>query len=538
MKKKLLFMVALLVGISAKTFATHDIGGSLTYNEIAPNTFVFSYQHYNWAGLANNPNSLSLQVSSPGCSIARTVPLTFLNQRVGGYGPFGNGITHYMISTLTGVVTFTPAEVACSNMVVSVSSGPGQASGNLTANTNQISIYTEATIKLIPGQLFNSPVFDYRNEPVLLASKYQPISLSVAATDADGDSLVYSMVAPLVAHNQPVTNYAAFTTGNGYVVNPFPQVPYSNPNNPQVAVFTGSTNYSPTFPLLSYQANFASGQQIVPGTKTFLFNSWNGGMSFTPMLYTTPLYNNNYLVSFKIDEYRKINGVMTKIGSIRRETCIMVIDPGANITPRLANLQTNYPTNPQDSVFNIRPGQPFNFQVDGFDDNSADSVFLASDAATMLPGATFTTNTAAKQKGTLTWTPTASQVSRNAYHFRIWVRDNAQPFAARQVQTFTLYVRNSGVTGTKAALTTGQFSAFPNPFTNQISFRLPTSVKAQEIRIFNVLGQELDQLNVAPAQQEKALPWVNAAKYPAGTYVARLVAPDKSVQVIKFIKQQ
>ena len=537
MKKTLLFLFGLLAGFSFNARATHDIGGSLTYACIAPNVYVFTYAHYNWSGVTAIPQNMSMMISSPGCSNTRLVPFNSVTTRNGGFIPPTFGATSYKISEFLGVVTFSPAEVACRNIVVNVAVGIGQPANNLIGKTN-INQYTEATINfsgnLLPSQN-NSPEFDRRNEPVLVAAKYQPITLSVAATDQDGDSLVYRLVAPITGHNQPITNYAALS---GPFINPNPQAPFSNPNYPQIAFLPGTSAYSADFPLLSYYANWAGGQAINTAQKSFVLDPHSGSLSFTPMYYSGT--NDVYLVSIQVDEYRKVNGTQTKIGSIRRETVIIVGDPANNLNPKLNNIQTSIAANPADGVYTIPAGSTFTLQANGFDANAADSVYILSNATQEMPGSTFTVSSAKQPTATFSWTPTAAQVRNQPYYLRLWIKDNASPLAARRVETFAFRVANQGgVLAVKPALETGNFYAFPNPFTQEVSFSLLKRNKAREIIIYNLLGQKIDHLNIAATITGKTdLRWSNAAKFPAGTYVAKLVSEDKTVETIKFTKAQ
>ena len=539
MKKTLLFLFALLAGFSFKARATHDIGGSLTYACVAPGVYGFFYSHYNWSGLPAIPSNMNLMISSPGCSNTRVVPFYNLRpSRPGGYVPPTFGLTSYMITTMISTVVLTATEAACGNVVVNVAIGNGQRADNLSP-TGGVGQYTEAIINVsgnLSGLQNSSPEFDIRNEPVLVAARYQPITLSLAAHDPDGDSLVYRLVAPITGHNQPITNYATFT---GPFVNPDPQAPFSNPGYPQVALLSGSSVYSANFPLLSYYANWASAQPIIAAQKNFVLDPHSGSLSFTPMLYNTSS-NNVYLVSFQIDDYRKVNGIVTKLGSIRRETIIIVGDPAGNINPKLTNIQTNIAANPANGVYTISAGTNFTLQALANDANASDSVYLASNASQEMPGANFTVSSGSQPTATFSWTPTATQVRNQPYYLRVWVKDNASPLAAKRVETFAIRVANpGGLMAVKPGVEAVNFFAFPNPFTQEVSFKLPAQTQAGEIIIYNLLGQKIDHLKIVANATNKAdLRWFKAANYPAGTYLAKFVSGDKIIQTVKFIKAQ
>ncbi len=119
------------------------------------------------------------------------------------------------------------------------------------------------------------------------------------------------------------------------------------------------------------------------------------------------------------------------------------------------------------------------------------------------------------------------------------VRDE---FNLRGVHVETVAVRVSatgGVTGTKDELATEIFSAYPNPFSEELTFRINLKTKAESIVIYNLLGQQVDKISLTNiGVGEQRLQWQNAGKYAAGTYVAKLVSGDKAVQTIKFTKLQ
>ncbi len=527
MKKFTLLLSALVSWFAA--FASHDIGGSLEYLQIAPNTYAVTYSHYNWSGLAGLSLPM-LKISSPGCNTGRQVPLTFVNQRPGANVPALGMVMPYKISEVRAMVVFTPAEIACNNILLSVTWNPGQQSASLT--TGPINIYTEATLKLDQN---SSLTFEPQNKTVLAATKFKPIKQNVSAFDPDGDSLVYRLVAPLIAYNQPVTAYKAITAP---FINPNPQPPFVNPAYPQLAFLNGTSAYSPTFPIISYDVNWASGQPVCRADKTFLLNAQTGEISFTPMVFD-PAGINTYVVSFQVDEYRKINGLATKIGSIRRETVIMVIDAGTNHNPGIGNVRVNNLPITQYNTLHLMPGNTLQLQLDAIDPDLNDSLYLTTNAASLLPGAILNINTASRQSAMLTWSPTAAQVRSQPYYLRIWVRDNAMPFAGQHVETIAIRVVKSGVSGVKPELSVTDFYVYPNPFSKEVNFNLGAKANVREIIIYNALGQLIDHLKVSEIAGNKAVVgWPDAAKFPAGTYFARLMLKDKTTQTIKFTRLQ
>jgi hypothetical protein len=118
------------------------------------------------------------------------------------------------------------------------------------------------------------------------------------------------------------------------------------------------------------------------------------------------------------------------------------------------------------------------------------------------------------------------------------LRDDGHPLRGVYTETFAVRVSNTGnVTSISEAFGNASFSAFPNPFSEELHFNLNLNSKAQSIIIYNLLGQKVDEIQLKTlGVGAQKVPWQNAGKYAAGTYVARLVAADKSVQTLKFTK--
>src|SRR5690606_34081915 len=141
---------------------------------------------------------------------------------------------------------------------------------------------------------------------------------------------------------------------------------------------------------------------------------------------------NKYVVVVKIDEYRKINGQATKIGSIRREMFITIMDCGPNTNPVVASPVANgQPITPND-IIHLRPGTPLNLQLAADDSNVNDVLIMSSDAESMLQGSSFVVTPGSRPTATLTWTPSASHARDQIYYFRVTVTDDACPLKGVQ----------------------------------------------------------------------------------------------------------
>ena len=473
MKTFLNALLACLLIINLPVAASHELGGEISYERISAYAYKVKYTLFRDCQGAAAPATVAMDLRSPGCNNGSVVTLDLASRKPGKpYGAAtpasctGTSLPMFEIVTYSGQVNFSAAEFKCGNWVLSVSSASRTPAENIVISTGNANFYTEAHLKLLSGAANSSPVFDTLNSPLMYVNYGTDYNLSMAAKDPEGDSLAYKLVAPLTAANMPVAySYTPFGglpgLPPGMFINPNPRPPYSNPYNVQVAQMTGgpSSFYSPIFPILSLKIDW-NGPPTVPyagapfngmiwaANPYFELDAATGKLKFNAMNYAgnnTP-GKNRYLVSILVEEYRKINGVTTKLGSVRRETLIQVFYNNTNLNPATAPVSGN---------------QPAQF-------------------------------------------------------------------------------RTANLTGTsETELTSATLTAFPNPFTDELTFSLNLTSKAESIIIYNLLGQQVDEISVKTlglgAQKIK---WQNAGKHAAGTYVAKLISRDKKVQTLKFTKLQ
>jgi gliding motility-associated-like protein len=192
-----------------------------------------------------------------------------------------------------------------------------------------------------------------------------------AATDPDGDKLIFSMSQPLATFFPPKS-----------------------------------------FGFVGYASNFSQNDPFGPRGYAKVDAS-NG----TALLQSSSL--GNYVVSFEIKEYREINGVSTYLSSTRRDLQILVRRCSIR-KPIISNTQVTY---------NIAGGDELCFDVDGYDlDN--DSVTLSATGNILTPNsgysgplATFTTNKEYKNvKSKFCWQTDCKTFGE--YQFTVKIKDN------------------------------------------------------------------------------------------------------------------
>ncbi|MFC5271866.1 T9SS type A sorting domain-containing protein [Adhaeribacter terreus] len=544
MKKKIRNLLAgsaalLFAGITQNVQATHVQGTEMTYLCTAPGVYQVKLKWYRDCSGVMAPSTASLNIKSLGCNAGRYVTMTKVGQGVIGnpYCPQipvscnNNGVyPNYEENTFVATVTFSAAEQTCQDWVMSWSECCRPSTANLQG---QGTMYTEAYLNLgTPNNPINNNSPEFGSLVVPYVNAYQPITISAYATDIDGDSLVYSFTTPL---DNPTTA-VPYNTYASIVIND------PDTNSTKTAVAPAGT-FTATYPMHSFNVDWTQATPVA--LPYFDLNANNGSLSFTPTAYFPNTASNfglnKYVTVVKVDEYRTINGQAVKVGTVRRDMFITVMDCGPNVNPRVANPVANNQAITPNDIITLRPGTPLNLTVLADDKNSNDVLQMTSDAAQMLPGSNFSVSPGNRPTGTLVWIPTAADVSNQIYYFRITVKDNACPVRGVQVQTFGVRVSNTGgVTGTKETVVANtNFTAYPNPFTSQVNFKFNLNTKAEKIVICNVLGQQVDQISLLKSTTgEQRIQWANAGKHAAGIYIAKLVSTDKTVQTLKFTKVQ
>jgi gliding motility-associated-like protein len=324
-----------LVGLQS-ALATHFQGGQLTYEAVpgVPNRYKFTLRVFRDCGGASLNSNAVFRFRSAGCINGSGDPANITAPLLGtstigepycatapaGPSPCGFGLpTNYETGRYEAIAILPPhAEWRIS---VLLSARPSTA--NLVGQDN---IQYEATLNNLAlvgssNPSNNSAQFDLLNVPVPFVCWKQQTTLNFTATDIDGDELVYSLEQPLADCNDPIP-YRSYTSRI---------IDIGTDTAPCAAavINTGSAvSYTPTFPIISFSISGPPCPALRTATPSFIFNASTGSFTFTPFMYdgTVNSPENKYVVTGKVSEYRRINGVRTLIGSVRRDIFVVVID--------------------------------------------------------------------------------------------------------------------------------------------------------------------------------------------------------------------
>ncbi|MDO7848414.1 T9SS type A sorting domain-containing protein [Hymenobacter sp. M29] len=330
----LLLLLAGLLGSAPVAWASHLLGGDMTYVSLGNNQYRVKFRLYrDCSGIA--PTTFDLNCKNNGCSSTATVQATFVQTgSVQAGNPFcaavsagpcqgPAGLPSYDVYEYLASVTLPPGQ-----WILSTSQSARPALANIVAGD----LYVEATLdnrnQGTTAVANNSPQFDPQDIPIQYVCWKQRTTITYSSTEPDGDSLVYSLAAPLQACATPVT------------YNAYPSIAPVITQSPGCTfTFSGqaSGTYSPTYPIQLGLDTVGTCPLRTGVVRPFVFNQQARTITFTPGIYnsaTSPASGaNKYQIAVLITEYRRINGVRRVIGTVRREATLIVMDCGTNATP-------------------------------------------------------------------------------------------------------------------------------------------------------------------------------------------------------------
>ncbi|HYG50903.1 MAG TPA: PKD domain-containing protein [Flavobacteriales bacterium] len=200
---------------TSQLFATHAQGADISYQCLGGNNYQLTVSFYrDCAGVAA-PASVTIDVSSASCGENYTVTLF----PVAGTGAEVTPICATMNTTCTGGTypgvqewkysgtTNLPAN--CTDWVFSFTLCCRNAAINTINAPGSENIYVEANLDNLNYPCNNSPVFS--NPPVPFVCASQTYCFNHGATDADGDSLAYSLITPMTGPATTVTYLTPYT---------------------------------------------------------------------------------------------------------------------------------------------------------------------------------------------------------------------------------------------------------------------------------------------------------------------------------------
>jgi archaellum component FlaF (FlaF/FlaG flagellin family) len=287
---------------------------------------------------------------------------------------------------------------------------------------------------------------------------------------------------------------------------------------------------------LIYSGN-ATFSNPVPSSSGVQLNTKTGQLTFTPNSFVSGSQPaaNEYAVLVEIAEFRRINGVSTKVGSSQRLTTINVVNNASIVNPEILNATVNGQPIQANSIIEAIDGATLTFQFNTADANVGDSVKF------IFPNTSNNFSTTGGNRPTGTFIIQAGKISNSdqVIYFPVTVKDNACPVPGVTTQIYGIKILANPMGLKKHLDLDANFIAYPNPFAEEITFKYDSKVKAEGILIYNLLGQQVDQILLQNIESgEQKVNWINASNFASGTYIAKLITSENSVQTLKFTKLQ
>jgi gliding motility-associated-like protein len=346
-----IWLLTLLLWLASTqaSWASHIQGGQISYRYVGPgaagtNRYSVTVTYFRDCTGITLPTSLTLNARRGGCTgTAVTATLSAVGSPITGT-PYCASVQAtvscstsspqplYQYQNFTGNIDLAPAP----EWTLGVDDSARPSTANLTAQGGfrfEAKLYSQfvptggGTAVNIQN---NSPQYSSQDLPVPFVQLNQLSSISFAANEPDGDSLVYALEAPL----QSCGSFNAYKAIPGTCA-PTPTVPGCTfvcpPTGP------GRT-YSAQMPIAVGYAPTACSGGTYTMTPNLTFVPQTGLLTFTPNRYvaTAPINGDNkYVVVCKISEYRAVAGQSRKvlIGSVRRDFLVTVVQGTGNNSP-------------------------------------------------------------------------------------------------------------------------------------------------------------------------------------------------------------
>ena len=405
-----LLVIAIITAISFPTQvkASHFAGADLTYTCLGGTTYLITLSFYKDCGGISSPTDADIVFS---CTSNPNIGFTSTAYKIAGTGQEitpGCSAVPTSCSSNGGVNGSGPYGIQEFVYQTTVQLPPcnhwemhwtGGARNPITTVSSGGNWWVPARLNNYQAFGNSSPTFS--NKPIAVVCNNQSFCFNHGAVDPDGDSLVYSF-------------YAPYTTGLGVSITY--NVPYSASN------FLNSSTPITLDPV-------------------------TGDICFTP---TTVL---NTVTGIKVEEWRKINGVPTHIGTVYRDIQLKVT-PCSNIIPILSGMDTlltaTYKSS--DTTYYLEKclsTDTIKFHINGFDLDTFDASVVGNpeifhiDWNHGINGASFTShyNGTDSAYAEFEWLPTIADVSTVPKCFTATIHDEACPYYGSQTFSYCLVIR-------------------------------------------------------------------------------------------------
>lgn len=349
-----LLSLLLLAGVLTPAFASHYGGADLTYQHIMGMQYrvvLKLYRDCSGVPAANNEpirvindvcsNPLTLQVNLPlSRRDTQDIFCTSYDPRYkcsGTVDPANPGRpSNFEILEYSGTITLPSRQ---RNWLITWSGAARPGLFNI-GNGTSLNLATEARLNNLDFDNNTSPMFSNLDIPLPYVCVNQPYTYSFNAIEADGDSLSFALVNPMIACNEAgnFVNYVGDIYTDSTII-----------GGPRPVIFA-SGQYSAQFPIASFRTVYNQQTGRYEGRPYFSFNPRTGASTFIARIYKVPTQPadpaNKHVMAVQITEWRRnTSGQMVRVGVIRRDILVTVVNcstqpplaPPAVLSPPIAH---------------------------------------------------------------------------------------------------------------------------------------------------------------------------------------------------------
>jgi hypothetical protein len=406
MKKKLLIIlgvIVLLLGFSKQSKASHYAGAELTYSCLGGNDYLLTLVFYRDCSGVSAPAYALIDfkhsVINSSCGNFRDTLLLIsgpveVTPVCSTAATTCNGGTLFGLEKYVyqGQVTLPP----CNDWIISWNNCCRNPSNTLLNATSQ-EWTLPANLNNFDAPCNSSPYFS--NLPATIICTGQNYCYNNTASDPDGDSLVYALVTP---YQGSITfpYYGSCTYQGGYnALNPLP-------SNPPISID-----------------------------------------NLTGQIYMAPTQSFSAVIAVVVEEWRRINGVPTKIGFITRDMQFNVI-AFTNYMPTIAGINpsaTQYSINDSTYAIMAHPGDTLDFNIYPFDQDTSQNLTLTYNSNITNSVWTDTNNNSPNAVGHFHWIAQLGENCNIPQCFTVSVGDNNCPYNGQQTFSYFITVKGSEI---------------------------------------------------------------------------------------------
>jgi hypothetical protein len=408
----ILFLFILHIGV----YGSHISSYSFNYQNIGGNTYQICLKKVRVCPPANLPNFVNLSITSS-CGSGTATATLYPNENSEIFTQVcDTNIPNNSCITLVNNPNLIAYEVIeyCGTFTLSspCNSWTIFATGTVRGSSNNIlgtpNMMIKASINNAHPSFQNnsSPRFNAPSDLRFIVG--QKANFNPMISDFENDSLVYQLITPAAS---------------------------------SVANASYQINHSVTHP-------FGINSPIT-------FDSTTGQLSFTPLL------TGNYVIAYRVCEYR--NGIL--LGCVDFDFMFVIINQN-NVQPFMQSGISNFQGNATlvDSVtIDMCVGQNFSFQLTfldslGLGQTVGDSISISSNIATILPGAVITASNGNPAVLNVSWTAVQHAVGQR--QFNVQLKDNACPYYGTNIYSFVVRVSTGAWAGGDKSICGANDTAF------------------------------------------------------------------------------